>query len=195
MNLNNEQIQALAARRIVNISYLESCMIIVGDLSQRKKLPNYIRKPLNRIYDQHYKVHGNLTLNDSESFAIQNHLTKLLSKEMDRMKDSLGETMTLEQYLLLGVELIQPIFNSMIMTDIRGVYPRSMRIEMVDFTPLINSMKSFINAGNKYLYQKKYVDVNNLHKIRAWGKDIISLYSDEVMKDIAEQAKQELEDA
>lgn len=184
MNLNNEQVQALAARRIVNISYLEACITVINDLSKKSKLPIKVRKPLSRIYDYHYKIHGNLTLNNEDSFSIQNHLTQLLHKEMDRMKDSLGSTMTLEQYLLMVIELMQPIFDSIVLTDIRGVYPRSMRVEMVDFTPLINSMNGFINAGNKYLYKKRYIDNNDLHKIRAWGKDIISAYSNEIMNDI-----------
>ena len=192
--MNKEQVSALASRRIVNISFLEACMPIINDLSSRKKLPLGVRKPLNRINEQHYKVHGKLTLDDNSTYEIQNVLTKVITKEMNRLIDSIDEggSIPLDRYLIIGIELANVSLKSIAKTDIRGLYSRQQRLEMLDFTPLLSSLNSFVNAGNKYLYKKEFVDDKKTYKVGEWANNIVNLYSDEVFNDIQRQSKEEL---
>lgn len=189
--LSQNELFAIASRKIVNISFLEACMPMINDLSNRKKLPQNVRKPLNRVYEQHYKVHGELTLNDSKTFKVQNVLTNLLHKEMNRMKDSFddGGNMSLEQYLLIGIELLNPLMRSIMQTDTSDLVSRTKQAEILNFTPMINSINSFVNAGNKYLYKSKYEDKKQTYKVGKWAYSVIKMYSEEVFKDIVNQSK------
>lgn len=158
--LNDNQVTALASKRIVNVSFMESIITIVNDLSNRKRLPLNVRKPLERIHKFHYEIHGKLTLDKDESFKIQQHLSKIMSKEVNHMLDSFGRNavIPLEKYLLICIELINPAMKSIMSTDIKEFYTRTRQAELVDFSPLITSMNSFINAGNQYLYKNCQVN-------------------------------------
>ena len=190
-SLTDDQLRALDSIRIVNISFAESFMDILADISNRKKLPQGITRKASAVYDYHYDIHGKMTLNREGASDLQGELTKIIKKEVCNMKDSFdkGRNISLEHYLLISVELCQVLLESITKSDIRGLVPPNARHEMPPFVPLMNSLNGFVNASNKYLHKKKFVDIHDTHKVREWGRNVIKHYSQTIFKNMEQEAK------
>ncbi len=190
-SLTDDQLRSLDSIRIVNISFAESFIDIIADISNRKKLPQGITRKASALYDYHYDIHGKMTLNREGAADLQGELTKIISKEIVNMKNSFdkGKSISLEHYLLIAVELCQVLLESISKSDIRGLVPPNVRHEMPNFVPLMNSLNGFVNLSNKYLHKKEFVDIHNTHKVREWGRNVIKHYSQTIFKNMEQEAK------